>query len=94
MLGDAGIAGGWLTACQTIFSVMGMSARQPSYLGKDRSGLHPAPVLAQSLQQLRSQQHVAVNATLAAAHMNHHALAVDVGDLEMAQLGPAQARCV
>jgi hypothetical protein len=26
--------------------------------------------------------------------MNDHALAVDVGDLEVAQLGPAQAGCI
>src|ERR1035437_825843 len=57
-------------------------------------GLHPAPVLAQSLQQLRGQHYVAVAAPLALTHMNDHALAVDVGDLEMAHLGPAQARCI
>src|SRR5208337_2224951 len=57
-------------------------------------GLHPAPVLAQSLQQLRSQQHIAVPATLALAYMNDHTLAVDIGDREMAQLGPAQAGCI
>ena len=33
-------------------------------------GLHPAPILAQSLQQLRGQQHVTIAATLALAHMN------------------------
>ena len=57
-------------------------------------GLHPAPVLAQSLQQLRGQQHVAITATLALTHMNDHALAVDIGDLEVAHLGPAQAGCI
>src|SRR5271166_3689348 len=57
-------------------------------------GLHPAPVLAQSLQQLRSQQHIAVPATLALTYMNDHTLAVDIGHREMAQLGPAQAGCI
>jgi transposase len=57
-------------------------------------GLHPAPILAQSLQKLRGQQHVTIAATLALAHMNDHALAVDVGDLEVAHLGPPQARCI
>ena len=57
-------------------------------------GLHPAPVLAQGLQQLRGQQHVAIAAALALTDMNDHALAVDVGDLEVAQLGPAQPGCI
>jgi len=57
-------------------------------------GLHPTPVLTQSLQQLRRQQHVAVTSALALAHMNDHPLAVDIGDLEMAHLGPAQTRCI
>ena len=56
--------------------------------------LHPAPVLAQGLQQLRGQQDVAVTATLALANMNDHAFAVDIGDLEVAQFGPAQAGCI
>src|SRR5258708_27944221 len=56
----------------------------------DRAGeqlclwFHPAPVLAQGLQQLRGQQDVAVTATLALANMNDHAFAVDIADLEVA----------
>src|ERR1019366_2776900 len=57
-------------------------------------GLHPAPILAQSLQQLGGQQDIAVAGSLALANVNDHALAVDVGDLEMAHLGSAQARCI
>src|SRR5664280_1294261 len=50
-----------------------------------RLGLHPAPVLTQSLQQLRAQQNIAVPAALALVDMNDHALAVDIGGLEMTQ---------
>ena len=32
--------------------------------------------------------------TLAVTHMNDHALAVDIGDPEVAHLGPAQASCI
>ena len=46
--------------------------------------LHPAPILAQGVQQFRSQQDVAVTATLALANMNDHAFAVDIADLEVA----------
>ena len=46
--------------------------------------LHPAPILAQGVQQLRGQQDVAVTAALALANMNDHAFAVDIADLEVA----------
>src|ERR1019366_8563051 len=48
--------------------------------------LHPAPVLTQSLQQLGAQENIAIAASLALVDMNDHAFAVDIGDLEMAQL--------
>src|SRR5450631_3100650 len=53
--------------------------------------LHPAPILAHGLQQLRGQQNVTISAALALANMNDHTLAVDVGDLQAAQFGPAQS---
>jgi hypothetical protein len=53
--------------------------------------LHPAPILAQGVQQLRGQQDVAVTATLALANMNDHALAIDIADLEMAWFSASQA---
>jgi hypothetical protein len=34
------------------------------------------------------------SATLALAHVNDHALAVDIGDLEVAHLGSAQTGCI
>ncbi len=45
--------------------------------------LHPAPVLAQSVQKLGGQQNIAIAAALALMDMNDHARAVDVGDLQM-----------
>src|ERR1035438_4437973 len=57
-------------------------------------GLHPAPVLSQSLQKLGSQQNIAIAAALALMDMNDHALTVDVGDLQVAQLGSSQPGCI
>ena len=52
------------------------------------------PPGAQQLEQLRRQHDVAVLAALALLDADHHALAVDVGDLERDHLGDAQARAV
>ena len=57
-------------------------------------GLHPAPVLSQSLQKLGSQQNIAIAAALALMDMNDHAFAVDVGDLQVTQLGSSQPGCI
>src|SRR5215471_5135866 len=51
----------------------------------------PLPVLAQFVEQLRTEHYVAIFAPLAASDVNHHALAVDVGDLQMRQFGTAHA---
>src|ERR1017187_2799714 len=56
--------------------------------------LHPAPILAQGLQQLRGQHDVTVSAALALADMNDHPFAVDVGDLQATQLGSSQPGCI
>jgi len=52
------------------------------------------PVRAQFLQQPRRQHHVAVLAALALIDPKHHALAVDVGDLQVRGLGYPQPRCI
>ena len=57
-------------------------------------GPHPTPVLTQSLQQLGAQQNIPVAAALALVDMNDHALAIDIGDLEMAQFRAAYAGCL
>src|ERR1035438_538954 len=53
-------------------------------------GFHPAPVLSQSVQKLGGQQNIAIAAALALMDMNYHAFAVDVGDLQVTQLGSSQ----
>src|SRR6187431_720579 len=52
---------------------------------------HPAVVLAQRCQERATQGDLAIAAALALLDAEHHALAIDVADLEMAQLTPAQA---
>ena len=46
-----------------------------------------APVLAQFLEQFWAEHHISVSASLAALNVNHHALAVDVADFQVCQLG-------
>lgn len=52
-------------------------------------GPHPAPVDAQSLQQLGAQRNLAVAAALALVNADHHALTVDVLYLQPTEFGPA-----
>src|SRR5262252_2281810 len=56
-----------------------------------RLGFHPPPIDTKRLQQLLTQRHIAVTATLALMDVNHHALAIDVGGFQVAQLGAANA---
>ena len=58
------------------------------------AGLEPAPVGAQGLQQRRAQGQVAVLVSLAVDHVDDHALAVDVGDLQPGDLGATHACAV
>jgi hypothetical protein len=46
--------------------------------------LHPAPILASGLQQLRTEQDITITSTLAFAHMDDHAFAINVLNLESA----------
>src|SRR5271166_4256485 len=79
----------------------------PSHLGVDRpiagvptiawkqpnTGLAPqaAPVLPQRFEQFRAEHDVPIFAALTALNVDHHALAIDVGNLQMCQLGAADA---
>src|SRR5579864_3666449 len=54
-------------------------------------GPHPAVVRAQRAKQLLTQGNFPIDAALALYHAQHHALAVNVGDLETAQLSAPQA---
>src|ERR1035441_3147128 len=56
--------------------------------------LEPAPVGAQRLQQRRAQGQVAVLVELAVDHVDDHALAVNVVDLQASNLGAAHARAI
>src|SRR5260370_22692014 len=46
-----------------------------------------APVLAQFLEQFWAEHHIAISASLAALNVNRNALAVDVADFQVCQLG-------
>src|SRR5450755_3732716 len=50
-----------------------------------------APMLAQFLEQFWAEHHIAICASLAALNVNHHALAVDVADFQVCQLGVAHS---
>ena len=56
--------------------------------------LAPAPVLAQRLQQGRTQRQITILATLAFHHAMDHALAIDVADLEAGDFAAPQARAI
>src|ERR1035438_4188557 len=58
------------------------------------AGLEPSPVDAQVLEQGWAQGQIAVLVALAIDHMEDHALAVDVGDLQPGQFGAAHAGSV
>ena len=51
-------------------------------------------VLSQFGQQVRAEHNIAIFASLAALNMDHHALAVDIADLEVGQFGPAHSCAV
>src|SRR5258708_10322802 len=50
----------------------------------------PTPVLTQFFEQLGAEQDIAVFAALSSADMNHHALAVDIADLQVCYLSTPQ----
>src|SRR3974390_1599379 len=54
----------------------------------------PTPMLAQFFEQLGAEHDIAVFAALSCADMNHHALAVDIADLQVGYLSTAQAGSV
>lgn len=54
----------------------------------------PTPVLAQFFEQLGAEHDIAVLAALSSLDVNHHALAVDIADLQVGYLGTPQASSV
>src|SRR6201984_568183 len=56
--------------------------------------LHPAPVDTKRLQKLFAQGNITVMSAFPLANVNHHPLAVDIGDLKTAQFRAADTRGV
>ena len=54
----------------------------------------PSPVFPEFREQLGAEHHVAILASLTAADVNHHSLAIDVGDFQVRQFGTAHSRGV
>src|SRR5229473_2360684 len=91
-------------------SLGGIPACMPNYLRRDRlivgmvavawkqplAWLSPSrtPVLTQFLEQLWAKHHVPIFAPLATLDVNDHALAVDVRNLQVGQLGASHSRGV
>ena len=81
-----GALSGVLTRSPEDLGSDGMTCGVPSVAGKQplcRLAPEPAPVDAQRIEQLRAEHDIAVLASLASLDMNHHALAVDIADLQM-----------
>ena len=87
----------WVDGLVDARSLGSLAASQPHDVGRDGHvgadafdgtgkeidfGLHPAPVHAQGLQQLGTEWNIAIASTLALVNADHHALAVDIADLE------------
>jgi hypothetical protein len=53
-----------------------------------------AKVLPQFGQQVRAEHNIAIFASLASLNMDHHALTVDIGDLEVGQFGAPHSGAV
>src|SRR5271157_6111000 len=51
------------------------------------AGLFPAPVLSQGFQQRRAERNVTASAAFSAFHADHHALAIDVAELQKRHFG-------
>jgi hypothetical protein len=70
-----------------ISAVIFLAGKEPDA----RFFLQPLPVLAQFVEQLGAEHHVAILASLAASYVNHHALAVDVCKFQVRQFGTTQS---
>jgi len=69
----------------------------PTVAGKEPAASfspQPKPVLAQFFEQSGTEHDVPVFAALSSADMNHHALAVDIADLQVCYLSTPQTGSV
>jgi hypothetical protein len=86
-----------LTGVARGLGIDGLIAAVPAVAGKQPgAGLFAqmSPVGAEFVEQDRTEHHVAVLATLAALYVNHHPLAIDVGNLQVSQLSAANSAAV
>jgi hypothetical protein len=93
VLGDAGLLGGLPTGFPGCLGGDGdVRPPVPHGAGKQiRLGLHPAPINAKRLQEFLAQRHIAITIAFAVADVDHHAFAVDIGDLQAAQFRATHA---
>src|SRR5471032_3078431 len=87
-----GTTGSLMTGMPDAVGGDGMLAGVPAPARKQPDGrlaTKTAPVQAQSVQQLGAEHDIAILASLTAADMNHHSLAVDIADLQPRDFGAA-----
>src|SRR5215467_6797596 len=91
---DACPLGGFATSMPNRFGVDRLISAVILPAGKEpdaRFFSQPLPVLAQFVEQLGAEHHVAILASLAAAYVNHHALAVDVCNFQVRKFSTTQS---
>src|SRR6201984_239688 len=96
-MAEAGALGGSVTRMPNRFRVDRAIGSMPAVAGKEPvAGFspQPTPVLAQFFEQLGAEHDIAVFATLSSADMDHHALAVDIADLQVCYLSTPQTSSV
>src|SRR5215471_16956106 len=70
------------------FRIDGLSSAMVGAAGKEpntRFSPQPPPVFPEFLEQLVTQHHLAILASLPAPDVNHHSLAIDVGNFQVRQ---------
>ena len=84
------------TASQITFDVIGRIGAPAMERAGEEIGLrpHPAVVLTQRGEQRRTERDLAIATALALLDAQHHALAIDVADFQLAHFAPPQARAV
>src|SRR5450432_3855578 len=91
---NAGSLGGLLAGVPDGLGVDGLITAMVAVTRKQPyAGFSPQPMqmCTELFQQLWTEQHIAISASLAALYMNYHALAVDVADFQASQLRVAHA---
>ena len=85
---------GLLTGIPSCFRIDGLIAAMVAVARKEPGvgfWSQAVPMCTKFLEQLRAEHHIAISAPLAALNVNYHALAVDVADFQVCQLGVAHS---